>query len=31
MTSPLAFCHGPLPILSRALTAGAPPTPLLLK
>src|SRR5689334_10146251 len=24
-TTPLAFCHGPLPIRSRALTAGEPP------
>src|SRR5882757_9371726 len=31
MTAPLAFCHGPLPIRSRALTAFAPPRPFVLR
>src|SRR5882724_4572110 len=31
MTTPLVFCHGPLPMRSRALTAGLPSAALVLK
>ena len=31
MTTPLAFCQGPLPIRSSALTAGLPSAALVLK
>src|SRR5439155_12314385 len=31
IASPLAFCHGPRPIRSRALMAGAPPAPCVLR